>query len=160
MPLVLYSAVSRLAYLINQRHYGGIHYVWCAPNMATDRFEPTNPPSSDPLDLCARFQRDSQRNDGHSDLITANRAGIVRGAIAREAQGRITRATRARIEQMAFDAHCGEFVPLLMVIPFQPVVELVREVDGTDMAGATSQEYIIEELPRAMFDVIRWGDRA
>ena len=121
MPLVLYSAVSRLAYLINQRFYGGVHFVWCAPNAAPDRFELGNPPSSDPFDLCQRFLRDSQRTDGHSDLIAANRAGIVRGASSRQAQGRISKTQKTKIEQMAADAHFVHFAPLLLVIPFQPV---------------------------------------
>jgi hypothetical protein len=30
-PLILYSVNSWLAYIINERYYGGEHFVWCAP---------------------------------------------------------------------------------------------------------------------------------
>jgi len=159
MPLVLYSTVSRLAYSINQRFYKGTHFVWCAPADAPDPFVAQNPPSSDPIDLYHRFERESRKSDGHSDLIAGNRNGIIRGASSREAQGIISKAERARIEQIALDAHFGDFSPLLLVIPYQQVAGIVKEVDGTAMAGATSQEFIIEDLPRVLFDVLKWGER-
>ena len=30
-PLLLCSVQSKLAYLINERFYGGLHYAWCSP---------------------------------------------------------------------------------------------------------------------------------
>lgn len=157
MPLILYSTVSSLAYEINERFYGGIHYVWCAPARATDVFMTPNPPSSDPVALYHRYLEDVQAGDRHSDLITRNRNGIIRGASSREAQGVIKKAQRELIEQMALDASVRHFKPLLMIIPCTPVEHLVKPVAISDRAGTTSQEFIIEDLPPRHFDIMDIG---
>lgn len=153
-PLVLYSATTKLAYWIAQKYYGETHYVWCAPKRDTDRFGFTNPPSSEPVSIYWTYKRDVDSGDGHSAIVEGNRRGIIRGATIKEQSGVIDQSTRELIEQMVKSAGLGDFSPLLLVIPYSAVESSVRPADIPNRARATSDEYIIESLPRNCFDVL------
>lgn len=153
-PLVLYSTTSRLAYSVGQKYYGEVHYVWCAPRQDHDRFGLQNPPSSEPVSIYWRFRHDIDGGDEHSASIDANRRGIIRGASVREQQGVIDQPTRELIEQVAKKAALVDFSPLLLVIPYTAVSGIVKRAAVTARARATSEEYIIENLPRNCFDVL------
>ena len=47
-----------------------------------------------------------------------------------------------------------DFRPLIYVIPFEPVKSLVEMASLENRAHALSEEYIIERLPRELFDAI------
>jgi hypothetical protein len=153
---ILYSAGTRLAYQINQRFYGELHYVWCAPAPATDALVGSNPPTSDPWQICSDFSEHVVRGDGHSPLVTSNRAGIIRGAAARHAEGIIDSGTKDVIEQIANTAELQMFSPIFMVIPYEQVNRLVSPVPLSQRANPLSQEFIIPNLPRGSFDVWVW----
>ena len=155
---ILYSAGTRLAYLINQKYYGGLHYVWCAPAPDSDPIAGRNPPTSDPWKICRDLADHVTKADRHSPLIASNRAGIIRGAAARCAQGAIDSATMAVIEEIANKAEIADFVPIFMVIPYSEVKDLVNPVGISSKATALSQEFIISDLPRDKFDVWKWID--
>ena len=108
-PLVLYSATTKLAYSIAEKYYSGVHYVWCAPRPNADRFQLQNPPSSDPISIYWRYERDVSGGDQHSELISANRLGITRGAFARQKQGIIDKTTRDLIEAIVSQVPLGGF---------------------------------------------------
>jgi hypothetical protein len=154
---ILYSAVSKLAYNINERYYDSRHYVWCAPAPSHDALVNCNPESSNPWQICRNFNNAINSKDKHSSWISNNRAGIIRGAAAREAQGVIDAATRSEIEVIANDAELTDFSPLFLVIPYDLVKGLVRRVDVKSTASVLSQEYIIEDLPRKSFDLWPWS---
>jgi hypothetical protein len=151
---LLYSTSTKLAYSIAQKYYGGMHYVWCAPRPHADRFEVQNPPSSDPIAIYWRFEQDIQGADTHSALIANSRLGICRGAFAREKQGVITREIRILIDAIVKKAPLTDFKPLLYIIPYAAVKDLARPASMMDRARPTSEEYIIENLPRSSFDVL------
>jgi hypothetical protein len=153
-PLVLYSATSLLAYTIGQKYYQEVHYVWCAPLSGSDRYGVANPPSSDPLAICWRFFDDIKGGDQHSALVEANRRGLIRGASVKEGQGVIDQQTREVIELVVKSAALTDFSPLLLVIPFASVSTIVKPADILARARVTSEEYIIENLPRNCFDVL------
>ncbi len=153
-PLVLYSTITRLADSLGQKYYNGQHYVWCAPHDQADRNALRNPPSSDPLSIYWRFYRDISDGDGHSPYIEANRSGLLVGASVKEKRGVIDRPTRERIATMVTQAPLQDFFPLFLVIPYASVSSFVRAADIAIVARATSDEYIIEQLPRAYFDVL------
>ena len=153
-PLVLYSTVTKLAYALGQRYYGQNHYVWCSPAREIDRFSFLNPPSSDPIAIYWELHHDIAKGDEHSARIGDNRRGLVRGASVRESQGRIDGKTRELIEAVVARAPLHDFKPLLLVIPFGRVGSIVKPADVAERARATSDEYIVEELPRDCFDVL------
>lgn len=128
--------------------------MWCAPRPEIDRFALSNPPSSDPVSIYWGFRRDIDGGDEHSALIEANRRGIVRGASLKEQQGVIDQATRGLIESVVKKAPISDFSPLLLVIPYSGVTGIVKPADVDARARATSEEYIIENLPRNCFDVL------
>ncbi|UVO53379.1 hypothetical protein [Sphingomonas sp. SUN039] len=156
MLLALYSTVSALAYNINERYYGGLHWIWAAPAPPFDRSMGYNPDSSNPWALYRRFQADITKREGHSDLIDRNRTGIVRGAQSRYGQGQITAAQRDAIQETAETADRSEFHPMFIVLPYAQVELLAQEVGISQRASILSQEYIVADLPRTLFDV--WSE--
>jgi hypothetical protein len=155
VPLVLYSTITQLAYSLGQKYYRGLHYVWCAPCPEVDRFALRNPASSDPLSIYWRLLRDIEDGDEHSLQIDGNRRGLLFGASIKEQQGVIDQLTRQRIEAVVTRAPIRDFSPLLLVIPYASVSGIVKPADITAAARATSEEYIIDELPRSCFDVLQ-----
>lgn len=79
---------------------------------------------------------------------------MVAGARKNLGAGIITSDELREIEEIAAAADCGDFRPLLYVIPFQGVSHLLKEVPVLERAHPLSQEYIIEELPTELFDAI------
>lgn len=153
-PLILYSAVTKLAYNLGQKFYGETHYVWCAPRPGADRFAWSNPASSDPIAIYRHIRQAILDGDGHSPHIEQNRRGLLFGAQAKEQQGVIDAATRQRVEGVVKLAPLSDFSPLLLVMPYVTVCGILKQADVQDAARPTSEEYIIEALPRSFFDVL------
>lgn len=153
-PLVLYSAVTELAYSLGQKYYHQLHYVWCAPRPEADRFALRNPASSDPISIYWHLYRDIADGDEHSAQIEGNRRGLLFGASVKEQQGIVDQSTRQRIATVVERAPLRDFSPLLLVIPYASVSGIVKVADVAAAARATSEEYIIDRLPRTCFDVL------
>ena len=156
--LALYSTVSRLAYEINVKFYNDTHWVWAAPAPSNDPSKPYNPNSSHPWRIYRRYISDIDDNGGdkHSDLISRNRTGIMRGAQSREAKGLISASERDDIEQIAQRAQLTDFYPVFMVIPYAGVHGIAQEVALGNKANAMSNEFVITDLLRSHFDV--WSE--
>ena len=153
-PLTLFSTVTSLAYLIGERFYRQRHYVWCAPAPPTDAHVSKNPPSSDPIGIYWTYHRDIAGGDRHSAAIEANRNGIIRGARNWCDRKVISEADCQLIEAIVRGAPLTEFRPLLLVIPWRSVQNKIAPVDPDRRARTTSEEYIIEFLPRRCFDIL------
>lgn len=161
-PLVLYSTNTLLAYRINERFYGQIHYVWCSPFFSSSTINLLDvqmPPSSTPCDICKRFLDDVARQDRHSPNIEGNRAGLKKGKTFRKADGVINREQSEEIERIIEEASIEDYRPLLYVIPFEGVRDLVRPAPLSERAHPFSSEYVIDRLPRSRFDVLEWPGR-
>ncbi|MEP2236289.1 MAG: hypothetical protein ABJM58_11655 [Alteripontixanthobacter sp.] len=155
MPLVLYSTITSLAYVIARRYYGDVHYAWCAPGDPPDQYDMVNPPSSHPVQIYRDFLRDIESSDGHSGKIEQNRIGLTRGAEARYKQKKITSGQRDRVIEIIKRSEFGAFRPLMLVIPFEQVCNDAQLVDVGDQANAMSEEYICPDLPRVSFDILQ-----
>jgi hypothetical protein len=156
-PLVLYSTNTVLAYHINHTYYGDFHYVWCSPFFGVDNipspFYP-NPPSSSPQEIYQTLRKDVENSDQHSTKIKLNRSGLRHGANVTHSLGIITDAQRLEIFAKIKRARFAEFKPLLYVTPFPLVTGIVKLVPVNQRANPLADEYIIERLPRASFDII------
>jgi hypothetical protein len=158
-PLVLYSVNTLLAYRINEHFYGQIHYVWCSPFFSASgisRLDLQAPPSSTPCDICRTYLDDVLRQDRHSSAIRNNRYGIKSGLAVKKADGMISAEQHRELEETVSKAPLEDFRPLLFVIPFQGVADLVEEIPLSERAHPFSREYRIERLPRSRFDVLDW----
>lgn len=155
-PLLLYSANTWLAYSIAERFYGGIHYAWCSPffDSATAPAHVNIPPSSSPAEIYWGLWQETRRGERHSKAIRENQRGILKGARAKAADGVITSAQMSEIKRIINAAQPHEFRPLLFVIPFAGVEELVREVSVSERAHPMSLEFRVAALPRSRFDVL------
>jgi hypothetical protein len=156
---ILYSAVTLLAFNINERFYGGVHYMWCTPCFDVDTKSPvyTVPPTSSPYQIYRTLAQEVATGDNHSEKIEANRVGITRGAQKKFADGTIDATCMKRIQDTARVATLMMFRPLLCVISSHEAGPYCSEVDLTSMANPLSQEYIVSGLPRKAFDVINLG---
>jgi hypothetical protein len=157
-PLALYSTATWLGFSINQRYYGGVHYVWCTPH-----FDPRSPflgiasavpPTSSPRAIYESLFAEVEAGDRHSAKIAQNRLGIQRGADVQFRSGTITEGARDEIIAIVEAAEVRDFRPLLLVIPFPLVAAAVKQVPIKDRAHPLSEEYILERLPRDTFDVL------
>lgn len=157
-PLVLYSANTQLAYRINEHFYGQIHFVWCSALFsATSRsIDVEMPPSSTPCDICRNYLEDITRRDLHSLNLQHNRAGLQRGMEAKLAERVITEEQYLGLQELVSKASLDELRPLLYVIPFEGVRDLVTPASLLEKAHPFSPEYKIKRLPRSRFDVLDW----
>jgi hypothetical protein len=154
---IYYSCCTWLCYEIGQRFYGERHYVWCTPYFdPPSRMNKPNsvPPTSNPRDIYWALKKEIDAGDLHSTKIAQNRSGILNGARAQLTAGVIGMAEYKEIDALATMAHLHEFRPLMLVIPGTAVTGLLRKVDITKRASLMSEEYIIERLPRRLFDAI------
>ncbi len=160
--IVLYSTISWLAYIIGERYYGGIHYVWCTPHFDHSSIPSINytvPPSSSPLEIYLNLAEDVKRGDRHSAKIAANKAGLLRGMILKRSAGDITAEHESEIASIIDTADPMYFRPLIFVIPYHLVNDKLKKVPVSQRAHPLSVEFIIGNLPRDCFDVINFGGK-
>ena len=156
-PNLLYSANTWLAYTISQTYYAEEQFVWCNPYL-NSRWLPMGvaplPPLSSPGDIYLSFYTDIRGGDLHSDKINQNRDGIRNGARIKHEAGIITKGQLEDIERVVTLSSLRDFRPLLYVIPFNELADRAESVPLVRRASLFHEEYIIERLPRALFDVI------
>jgi hypothetical protein len=156
-PLLLYSTSSRLAYQIAQRYYKDVHYAWCSPvfdGRAASRFVASVPPTSSPCEIYWNLNEEARRGDRHSPRISNARAGIVLGAHSKRNAGIIDDETVADIIASVDLASPWEFRPLMFIMPYGRVRQLITKVPVQKRAHPLSLECLIVALPGRLFDVI------
>lgn len=156
---ILYSTMTTLAYSINMKYYGGLHYMWCTPYFGSDFQSPhfTVPPSSSPLEIYETLRKEIEGADLHGTKIKLNRMGVRRGADIMARRGRITDEQKREIHAIGKGALPQQFRPLLCVISRVEAAPYYQKVDVKDRANPLSHEYIVADLPQSAFDVIRIG---
>ena len=155
-PLLLYSTATWLAFMVAERYYGGLHYVWCSPFYSSASMPSYTgvPPTACPAEIYRNLQSEVRAGDRHSEKIRSNKAGILRGAAAKHCSGVVSDDELREIEDVVRIAETSDFRPLLLVMPFSRVKELARGVPPSDRAHPLSPELLIEELPRDRFDIV------
>jgi hypothetical protein len=159
-PLLLYSTNTALAFEINERFYGGKHYVWCSSYFNKSTVPSTfftNPPSSTPERLYQRFAEAAGQGDFHSFEIKGNITGLRKGVVARHKQGIISAEQQAEIFAIINEVKKRNFIkfmPLLYIIPFSLVEKMLFRPIVKNRANPLSDEFIISDLPRNYFDVL------
>ncbi|MFL5311868.1 MAG: hypothetical protein ACJ79H_15640 [Myxococcales bacterium] len=156
-PLILYSTNTWLAYTIANRYYGEEHYVWCTPAFdprQSAAVDVATPPTSSPSEIYHSLAAEVRRGDRHSAKIKENRTGILNGAGIKQATGIITKRQLAEISAIVRAAETRDFRPLLFLIPFVTAKQLTTKVPVGKRAHPLSVEYVIERLPRRLFDAI------
>ena len=156
---ILYSATTTLAYNINQRFYGDLHYLWCTPhfNSSPSAATYTVPPTSSPFEIYTTLAREVAGVDSHSEKIRLNKVGIKRGAQIMRQRGIITEAQLKQIYAVVRLSQIGLFKPLLCIISSLAAQKYCTEVDISKKANPLSHEFIAADLPRTAFDVIALG---
>lgn len=158
---VLYSVNTWLAYNISRMFYGDVHYVWCSPvfdHKCRPYGQATPPPTSCPADIYHSLVEEVRRRDKHSAKIAENKLGIIKGATIKRSIGSISDQEVQEITEIVQAAEVTDFYPLLYVIPFEPISHLIKEVPVSRRAHPLSEEFLIEELPGDLFDLIRLED--
>ena len=143
--------------MIAKHYYDDLHFVWCSPfsgSPTQSAFDRVEPPSSSPLRIYRSLHDDVTALDLHSDKIRQNRSGLIRGASAKRQAGVIDETTERAIVAVIERAEVGFFQPWLYVIPYATVAGLAKPVPVEQRAHPFSQEYLVEKLPRACFDIV------
>lgn len=154
---IYYSCSTWIAYEICQWFYGEVHHAWCTPYFdPPSRLNRYNsiPPSSNPRALYWSLMRDVDALDFHSARIDNVRLGLQRGADSRRKSGMIDKYQFKEIQEMLSLAQPANFRPLMFVIPGAPVTAMLKRVPVARRASLLSEEYIIDNLPRCLFDAI------
>jgi hypothetical protein len=144
--------------MIGQKYFNGEHYVWCTRYFdpsAVPSLEYTVPPTSRPAEIYRGLRKDMIRKERHSDKIKANKAGVLRGAQEKLAEGTITEEDAAEIAAIVAEAEVPDFSPLIFVIPYDLVKDRLSKVPVSQRAHPLSEEFVIKKLPRVCFDVLK-----
>jgi len=80
--------------------------------------------------------------------------GLRKGATIRKDQGKIDEDTFREISSVIDSSSKGDFRPLLYIIPFVSVVDIVRKVPVQERAHPLSDEFIVDDLRFGLFDVL------
>ncbi len=161
-PLILYSTNTWLSYIIAERYYVSEHYVWCTPYFdasSLPAYNSTTPPTSTPSEIYYTLLEEVRRGDRHSIKIQENKIGILQGATYKKEAGIITEQQEKDIATIVDIAETRDFKPLLYIIPYGHVADILKEVPVEDRAHPLSVEYVIECLPRNCFDIIEFDRR-
>lgn len=151
--------MTALAYNINTKYYGGLHYLWCTPYFGSDFKSPhfTVPPSSSPLEIYETLRKEIDGADIHGTKIKYNRMGIRKGAMHMHSAGKISQDDLDDIVAISKTAQPQQFRPLLCVISRLEAIPYYQKVPVKSRANPLSHEYIVANLPQAAFDLIRIG---
>ena len=143
-----------LAYRIAKDYYNNIHYVWC-----TESFDAAlQPGTSNPRTLCTRYLEQIIKNDRHAVEINNNKAGILKGATEKLKQGVINQLQFEEISARVAYANNEDFYPVIYLIKKKAVKKRLLIVNPSDAASNSSIEYIITDLKRSEFELIRVRD--
>ena len=151
---LLYSTGTALAYRIARDYYHNIHYVWCTESFDAAR----QPGTSNPRTLCSRYLDQIIKNDGHALEIKNNKVGILKGASEKLKEGVITEGQYEEIQTIVAHARDDEFYPVIYLINKKAVKNRLKVVKPSDAASMSSIEYIITDLKRNEYEIIRIKD--
>lgn len=150
----LYSVGTQLAYKIEKRYYGNIHYVWCTTEFNSSK----QPPTSNPATICKRYLEQITTGDRHAKEIETNIAGILKGARAKLNQGVISKKEYNEIRSIVAAAEYEAFFPILYIVESKKVKDRYVEVVVGERACDDAVEYRIEDLKENEFEVISVKD--
>ena len=154
-PLLLYSANTHLAFILAERYYKQVHWVWCGTAFDARATLPVPAPaSSNPAEIIEGLYHDMERGDRHSKKIAANREALRGAADEKLVSGVITLLQKREIAYAIDKAELREFRPLLFVIPFSKVRARVQRAPIEKWASPLYPEYVIPALPRRCFDIL------
>jgi hypothetical protein len=154
---IYYSTNTLLAFNISERYYNHLHFVWCTPyfDVWANQVNYTVPATSSPKEIYQNLLKEVTGEDRHGTQIDANKVGLKKGASVKRAANLITEQQENDIYAIIDSAKSQMFKPLLYVIPYDRVANIIQEVPVQERANPLSVEYRIELLPRDSFDVLR-----
>ncbi len=150
----LYSVGTQLAYKIEKKYYGNIHYVWCTTEFNSSK----QPPTSNPATICKRYLEQITTGDRHTKEIENNIVGILKGARAKLNSGVINKSTYNEIRSIVSAAEYEAFFPIIYIIDSKKVKNKYIEVVVRERASDDAVEYRIEDLKENEFEIISFKD--
>lgn len=156
LPLILYSTQSWAAFALNQEFYGQYHYVWCSPFLNPEKDTTTThffADTSVPGRIYKFLSEESSGKKKSRQWIRRNKIGLLNGVKSKLAGKVIDKKTAKALNQYIMTADPIDFRPVLYIIPYAKVSNIVKKVDPGKGAHLFSVEYRIHQLPRKLFDV-------
>ncbi len=152
LPFILYSTRALLTFLINEKYYGQLHFVWSAPSF--DISDQSNPRSSSPAHIYNELKIAVQTNDLHSSKIAETKLGLITGARKQKDNGVISDKQLDEIITIVDQSSIMDYRPIVYVVPTKGIENQIKEAPVSQKANPFSKEYIIEALHRKYFDII------
>jgi hypothetical protein len=145
----LYSVNSWIAYVIGEEYYGGYHYVWCTPDFERSAsYKQFDPPLPTPKSILKSLSNPT------SPKLHAMKEGLRRAAEKHHSSGQLDEKRYQELQHIIEVSEPRDLRPLLYVIPYVLVQNMLLEVPKEKLASPLSREYVIERLPSSLFDVI------
>jgi len=155
-PKFLYSTNTLLALRIGRKYYDNKHYVYCTSDFGcpslSNRLD-ANPPTSSPYKIYHTLQAEVEAGDLHSEKINLNRIGLRKGAETKHATGIISEEQKQEILKVIERAETRDFKPLIYLMVYNEVSNLLTVVPVEERAHPLADEYIIKCLPDDLFGV-------
>lgn len=155
--LFLFSTNPWISFVIGEEFYPTGHFVWCSSifdSAMISKFMAPAPPTSTPKDIYLSLLAEVSRRDRHSLKIANLREGLIRGAQERHSASEISDKCLEEIKEMVVEAETADFRPLLYVISYARVKDIVKGVPVSQRAHPLSEEYVIERLPADCFEAL------
>jgi len=147
----LFSAGSAFSYKINKIYYNDSHFVWCTVHFNRKG----QPVTSNPFSICKRFIEQISTGDRHTEEISNNKAGVLKGAQKKLDEGTISEAQFIEICQLVNLSRYEDYFPVIYVIDGKKISDdRLLEVNTEDKASDSSSEYKIVDLKSNEFELI------
>jgi hypothetical protein len=154
--LILYAVSTWLSYVVAQEYFGGYHHVRCSPNYSSPDF--AGAPSASPGAIYAKLAEAVNNGDRHAMTIRLFSENLRKEARDRVTAGELDEKQYKVIDDIIRVAETKDFKPLLYVIPFAGIENIVAETPIQERAHPLSREYVIARLPRHLFDIVDFMD--
>ena len=151
MNLYLYSTNPVFSHLIAEKYLGNKHCVWCS-----DQYDSAGAPSASPCELFISLQKDCDREDKHSSLISRYKKKFRKLAVDWATSGRITMEQKNEIIAQVNLNSWSIWQPQLYIIcrSLVDVKERLILVPAKKRAS-TAEEWQILDLDVAEFEIIQ-----
>lgn len=148
MRFLYYSTQTLLSHHIGIRYYGNKFYVYCSLE-----FDPNNPGSSNPAALEETFRAIVEEQDRGNPKVIVQKDALKKIAERKLREGQISKEHYDALQWEIKNTELAQFRPLIYLILKDAVKGKIRSVPIEERANPYSEEYIIEGLDEADFEI-------
>lgn len=150
MARYFYGTKSAMDWIVGHYFYGAAHYTWLANCLYP--YGQKNPKSSNPLLIYQDLYQPWKDSDDYDKFITGNRINLVKGVIAKEAEGVVGGEQGAALRELCNTVPTTFFYPFILRVDLDKIPTPRQKISGSGLQG--SNECLINDLKEEEFDVL------